>query len=53
MSTNVPAHGGDHATTTRPTGRRVSRRRPVGLCALSAVLVPVFCASLPLGGLIA
>lgn len=31
LSTNVPAQGWDSATTNRPTGRRVSRRRPVGL----------------------
>lgn len=30
MTTNVPAFRWDHATK-RPTGRRVVRRRPVGL----------------------
>lgn len=32
MTTNVPAQGRGHATS-RPTGRRVVRRHPVGLCA--------------------
>lgn len=52
MSTNVPANGRDNATTTRPTGRRVVRRHPVGLHVLW-VLVLAFSSSLPLGGLIA